>query len=373
MAIKGWSANLSAENLTVNGTTWLFDSVTNATYPTPSALAVTNSLLVAFSYSDSFTGSSNATNSSSSATFQTVGTGSTYLMPNSQYRNAGTTNIHAKLLADLKQRTTYPPIVLSNDFTVATTLAPQAQRDTDTPDLGFHILPLDYCWNNLNLNASLTLTNGVAVAIYGTNGLALQSGARLVSEGTATSLNRLVRYSAVQEQPIVWGATGSSMSLMTAFGTSPLPEVQLRFTDVSLLADLNAKRHFVQLSGCRLATFSVTDSQLRGVYEDVYSTNGTGMTVAFTNNLVQGSCLSFYQENTYYPLTLNLYNNLFLNSTVSLNYRDFGNQLVHLDRRRQPFGGPGRPISLHLDHQPGQGDQLNRRYRLSLRRVMAQR
>jgi len=46
------------------------------------------------------------------------------------------------------------------------------------------------------------------------------------------------------------------------------------------------------------------------------------MTVAFTSNLVQGSCLSFYQENTYYPLTLNLYNNLFLNSTVSLNYRD---------------------------------------------------
>src|SRR5439155_8486443 len=34
--------------------------------------------------------------------------------------------------------------------------------------------------------------------------------------------------------------------------------------------------------------------------------------------------LSFYQTNStgYYPLTLSLYNNLFLNSTISLNYSD---------------------------------------------------
>src|SRR5439155_5897756 len=94
LAIKGFSANLTAENLTVNGTTVFFDSITNATYPTESALAVTNSLLVSVSYSDSFTGSSNATNSSSSATFQTVGAGNTYLLLTSAYRNAGTTNIN---------------------------------------------------------------------------------------------------------------------------------------------------------------------------------------------------------------------------------------------------------------------------------------
>src|SRR6266516_3517614 len=310
MAIKGWSANLTAENLTVDGTTVFFGSFTNATYPTPSTLAVTNSLLVSVGNGNSYISSSNATNSSASATFQTLGAGSHYLSSSSSYRNAGTTNINPALLADLKLRTTYPPIVLSNDFAVATTLAPQAQRDTDTPDIGYHYYPLDYCWSGLNLtNATLTLSNGVAVAICGTNGLALQSGARLVSEGTPTSLNHLVRYSAVQEQPVVWGTTGSTMSLMTAVGTSPLPEVQLRFTDVSLLADLSAKRHLVELSGSRLANLGLTDSQLRGVYEDVYSTNGTGMTVAFTNNLVQSSCLSFYQTNIsgFYPFTLSLY------------------------------------------------------------------
>src|SRR5438046_7332436 len=48
------------------------------------------------------------------------------------------------------------------------------------------------------------------------------------------------------------------------------------------------------------------------------------MTVRLTNNVVERSELSFYQTNSsgYYPLTLSLYNNLFLNSTVSLNYRD---------------------------------------------------
>src|SRR5947208_533820 len=102
------------------------------------------------------------------AVFQTVGAGYHYLAANSGYRNSGTTNITPALATDLKQRTTYPPVVLTNDFTASTTLAPQAQRDADTPDLGYHYDPLDYCWTTLNLtNATLTLTNGVAIGIYG--------------------------------------------------------------------------------------------------------------------------------------------------------------------------------------------------------------
>src|SRR2546428_2325261 len=175
LAIKGWSANLAAENLTVDGTTVFFDSINNATYSTESSLAVTNSLLVGVGNGDSYTSSWNATNSSASATFQTVGAGRNYLLPTSPYRNAGTTKINPSLLADLKRRTTYPPIVLSNDFTVATTLSPQAQRDTDTPDFGYHYDPMDYCCIGLNLtNATLTLTNGVAVGFYGSYGLYLR-------------------------------------------------------------------------------------------------------------------------------------------------------------------------------------------------------
>src|SRR5207247_9756170 len=96
LASKRVSANLTAQHLTDNGTTAFSDSVTNANSPTESTLAVTNSLLVGVSYSDSFTSSSNATNSSASATFQTVGAANNYLSPNSPYRTAGTANINPK-------------------------------------------------------------------------------------------------------------------------------------------------------------------------------------------------------------------------------------------------------------------------------------
>ncbi len=55
----------------------------------------------------------------------------------------------------------------------------------------------------LNLtNATLLLTNGVAVGFYGTNGTRLLYGAQFISEGSPTNLCRLVRYPAVQELSI---------------------------------------------------------------------------------------------------------------------------------------------------------------------------
>ena len=96
---------------------------------------------------------------------------------------AGTTNISATLANDLRNRTTYPPIVITTNFTVDTTLSPQAQRDTDTPDLGYHYDPLDYCWTSLVLsNAPLVLTNGVAIGNYGSKGILLMQRAPFFSQ-----------------------------------------------------------------------------------------------------------------------------------------------------------------------------------------------
>jgi len=50
---------------------------------------------------------------SSNGVFQTVGAGGFYLADGA-YREAGTTNIDAALAADLKRKTTYPPLVWSN-------------------------------------------------------------------------------------------------------------------------------------------------------------------------------------------------------------------------------------------------------------------
>src|SRR5204862_2634981 len=108
-------------------------------------------------------------------------------------------------------------------------------------DCGYHYEPLDYFWTRRNVSASssLLLTNGVAVAIYGTNGIILQNGSQLISEGSPLAMNRLVRYQAVQELPTTLGTTLATMSLINipSFFSAP-PNVRIRFTDISLLADV---------------------------------------------------------------------------------------------------------------------------------------
>src|SRR5207249_2923781 len=107
------------------------------------------------------------TNSSGIGIYQTVGSAAYYLCDGSTNRNAGTTNINAALAKDLKKKTTCPPIELTSNFTVDTTLWPQAQRDTDIPDLGYHADPLDYVVSGRTLTNKLVLTNGVALGVSG--------------------------------------------------------------------------------------------------------------------------------------------------------------------------------------------------------------
>lgn len=69
---------------------------------------------------------------SGSGVYHNLVLGRFYLATNSPYRDIGTTNIDAGLLAALQQMTTYPP--------------PQSYADTNTPDLGFHY-PLTTDWD----------------------------------------------------------------------------------------------------------------------------------------------------------------------------------------------------------------------------------
>jgi hypothetical protein len=71
-------------------------------------------------------------------------------------------------------------VVLTTDFTTSTTLSPQAQRDSDAQDLGYHYDPIDWAVSERNLNNNtLTLTNGVVLATYGAQGIKLGTGAKL--------------------------------------------------------------------------------------------------------------------------------------------------------------------------------------------------
>jgi len=48
-------------------------------------------------------------------------------------------------------------------------------------------------WSGINLSsATLTLTNGVAVAVYGAKGLVLQNGAKFISGGDPLHFNHLL-------------------------------------------------------------------------------------------------------------------------------------------------------------------------------------
>jgi hypothetical protein len=116
------------------------------------------------------------------------------------------------MLASLKTRTTYPPVILTNTITSNTILSPQAQRDTDIPDLGYHYDALDYFVSCIVSNAAVTLTNGVALAYNysdwtGGGGFMLQNGSNFVSQGSAVQRNYIVHHSLVQEGPApLWTA-----------------------------------------------------------------------------------------------------------------------------------------------------------------------
>jgi hypothetical protein len=79
------------------------------------------------------------------------------------------------------------------------TYSPQAQRDNDTLDLGYHYDPLDWCLGGvLVTNATVTINPGTAIAGFGTNnygyGLAIGQNATLQCTGAPDKPNWFVQF-----------------------------------------------------------------------------------------------------------------------------------------------------------------------------------
>jgi hypothetical protein len=255
--------SLSGANLTLHNLTRMVTELQAAGF---ARVALTNTLLIGVTnwfgtstgtvLSDPFTSYNCVTNASDAGIFQTVGAGSHYLAPDSPYRNAGTTNINPDTLAGLRQKTTYPPLVYSNALiSVDTTLAPQAQRDTDLPDLGYHYCPLDYAFKQSRVtNATLRFLPGTAIATFGPYGIGIWAGSRVICEGTPTSLNHIVRFNLVQECSTTnWGGWGSSICGDWCGGTTP-GVLSCRFTDWAMPAQDG--HHFVSQQYDTLNSFS---------------------------------------------------------------------------------------------------------------------
>jgi hypothetical protein len=133
-------------------------------------------------------------------------------------------------------------LFLSNSISADLTFSPQAQRDTDLPDLGFHFDPLDIVVSGVTINSNVTVTatGGVAIGIdylHSSWGFILDSG-RFISQGSQMQPNHIVRAHLVQE-----AATGNPPTRAVfydntdIYGGAPprLSEARFRFTDFSQL------------------------------------------------------------------------------------------------------------------------------------------
>jgi hypothetical protein len=174
---------------------------------------------------------------SSSGIYQTVGAGSYYLATNSPYRDIGITNINSALLASMRQKTTYPPIVYtSNTFSTNVEFSPSVARDTDLPDIGYHYSPLDYCFGTVTANSNLTFYPGIAVGYFETfsangYGIALGNNVTNTFNGTATSPCVFARYDTVQEGGNGnWTSKGNLAGITTVGNTSYVAQIDARFT-----------------------------------------------------------------------------------------------------------------------------------------------
>lgn len=295
---------VDAENVTVDSC--LAFAMTNSVWgPCTYNGGITNSILTACDHSTSlFTTQYTVITNSGSNIYQIVGAGG-YYSTNSSYVNAGTTNIDPVLLADLQTKTTYPPIdMVGLWFTSNYTFYPQAQRDTGTPDLGYHYDPLDYAVFFDISNATLTILPGTAIATCDEQGIWLYTNGVMNCEGTATSPDYLVRYNTVQEQSNTnwefsdWG--GSFIPSVITDSSS----ATFTFTEWSVLA---SDEHFqsaggacpVEFENCQLygGVFGCTGPSITStncLYSRVqYSLTGASEIANFCNNLFLDGSLTY--------------------------------------------------------------------------------
>jgi hypothetical protein len=275
-------------------------------------LNVTNSLLVSVTTPGTYSGAGNATDTS--AALQSALAGTHYLANGSLHHNAGTGNISYQLQTDFRNFTTYPPLVYLNVTNSVNSLwAPQAARDTSgTPDRGYHYPALDYLISGVIVNGgTLVLTNGVAVAGYGSYALRTSGSGVVVSEGIPEQMNRLTTYHAVQEQGQRW---------ITNFWMLNGVNLNLRFTDATAMSGANS---LVASGELGAGTLNFRDCQFHDVAWTLYKYSSTVTCVNFTNNVFDRCAWSFAQGyypyvQSPYPLSLQLHNNLFSHTSLTL-------------------------------------------------------
>ena len=242
-------ANVVAENVTLHYCTNFVTAITNAN------IALTNCLFVQVTNLQPATIITNSSFilGSDTGVFKTISGGSHYLNTNSVYRNVGTTNINADLLAGLKKRTTYPPFAFTNaNLPFYGTLSPQAQRDFDVVDAGYHYDPLDYIFGGCHVTNDLTFTAGTAVGWFRYNsgythaghGLRIADYKTLNFSGLVNSYCHYVHQTTAQEGLVGYGVNVAATGAITGWAadTNSRPNLNVLFTRFAMPAGANHTR-----------------------------------------------------------------------------------------------------------------------------------
>ncbi len=198
-----YGGNLAAENVTSDG----YADIAYLQYPSTQSVFLTNCMVV--------NGTSVSIDGASSGftvnhPFQTAVGGQYYLADQSPYRSGGKTGISSRLAADLRNKTTAPPIVLmpGNSPPTGFNFLPHAQRNGPRVPIGFCYDPIDYiaaCQVSTN-SLPVTAMPGTVIALFGTNsgspwGLGLGGGAGFQFQGTAENPVWVTAWTTVQESP----------------------------------------------------------------------------------------------------------------------------------------------------------------------------
>jgi hypothetical protein len=244
-AFYGQTFNGTAENITFDQGNHLTDDASGS--GVGCSFSLVNSLLTSVTDEGTVSVIKSFVQEPTSATgvYQMAGAASYYLADNT-YRNQGTFSVNAGLLAELRRSTTYPPMIYSNQtITPTSPFVPQAQRDTDAPDLGYHYSPLDYCFGGVDATTNLTFTAGTAVGWFqlpGSGGpgygLKLPNGTESQLNGTASQPCFVVRYITVQEGNGLWEDSGWLAGIISDanYNPSSMPVVKANFTKFSHLS-----------------------------------------------------------------------------------------------------------------------------------------
>ena len=230
---------------------------------------------------------------SGTGVFQTNGAGNYYLVNSSTNRNAGTSNINNTLAGMLKLQTTYPPLTQDSVSIVSPTIWTNTVfRDIDNLDIGYHYVPIDYMPRSINLQSTLTLTNGVAIAGWGIQMFNLGSNSLLNSSSRVENVNHIVWYPAVQEQ---------SVSLTNiATRNSYIAGSMLQGASITLFATevaMQGARQSFWSGPAHGTILSIKDSSLYGVDLSPYNQNSSATTYqtwTIQNNLFERCYLTMF-------------------------------------------------------------------------------